>query len=39
MEACCGVHHLGRLLAARGHTVELISPEYVCMRDATTARG
>ena len=27
MEACCGAHHLGRLLAARGHTVRLMSPE------------
>src|SRR6201994_774559 len=29
MEACCGAHHLGRLLAVQGHTVRLISPEYV----------
>ena len=29
MEACCGAHHLGRLLAAQGHTVRLMSPEYV----------
>jgi transposase len=29
MEACCGAHHLGRILAAQGHTVRLISPEYV----------
>jgi transposase len=29
MEACCGAHHLGRLLAARGHEVRLMSPEYV----------
>ena len=29
MEACCGAHFLGRLLAAQGHTVKLISPEYV----------
>jgi transposase len=28
MEACCGAHHLGRQLAAQGHTVRLISPEY-----------
>ena len=27
MEACCGAHHLGRLLAAQGHTVRLMSPE------------
>ena len=29
MEACCGAHHLGRLLASQGHTVRLMSPEYV----------
>lgn len=29
MEACYGAHHLGRLLAAQGHTVWLMSPEYV----------
>jgi transposase len=29
MEACCGAHHLGRLLATQGHTVRLMSPEYV----------
>jgi transposase len=29
MEACCGAHHLGRLLSARGHQVRLMSPEYV----------
>ncbi len=29
MEACCGAHHLGRELAARGHEVRLMSPEYV----------
>ena len=28
MEACCGAHHLGRLLRARGHQVRLMSPEY-----------
>jgi transposase len=26
MEACCGAHHLGRILAAQGHTVRLMSP-------------
>jgi transposase len=26
MEACCGAHHLGRLLTAQGHTVRLMSP-------------
>ena len=29
MEACCGAHHLGRLLAAQGHTVRLMSAEYL----------
>jgi len=29
MEACCGAHHLGRLLAAQGHILRLMSPEYV----------
>ena len=29
MEACCGAHQLGRLLTAQGHTVRLMSPEYV----------
>lgn len=29
MEACCGAHHLARLLAAQGHEVRLMSPEYV----------
>jgi transposase len=29
MEACCGAHHLGRLLTAQGHMVKLMSPEYV----------
>jgi transposase len=29
MEACCGAHHLGRRLEARGHAVRLMSPEYV----------
>ncbi len=29
MEACCGAHHLGRLFAACGHDVRLMSPEYV----------
>ena len=29
MEACCGAHHLGRLLADRGHRIRLMSPEYV----------
>ncbi len=29
MEACCGAHHLGRMLRDQGHAVRLISPEYV----------
>jgi len=29
MEACCGAHHVGRLVAARGHEVRLMPPEYV----------
>ncbi|MEX0408860.1 IS110 family transposase [Aquibium sp. LZ166] len=29
MEACCGAHHLGRLLAVQGHEIRLMSPEYV----------
>ena len=29
MEACCGAHHIGRLLVAQGHEVRLMSPEYV----------
>jgi transposase len=29
MEACCGAHHIGRLLMAQGHTLRLMSPEYV----------
>ena len=29
MEACCGAHHLGRQMAAQGHEVRLMSPEYV----------
>jgi transposase len=29
MEACCGAHHLGRTLREQGHTVRLMSPEYV----------
>src|SRR5215203_6196812 len=29
MEACCGAHHLGRLLLKQGHEVRLMSPEYV----------
>lgn len=29
MEACCGAHHMGRLLTGLGHQVRLMSPEYV----------
>ena len=30
MEACCGAHHLGRALAALGHTARLMPPpQYV----------
>ncbi len=29
MEACCGAHHLGRVLSAQGHALRLMSPEYV----------
>ena len=29
IEACCGAHHLGRVFAAQGHEVRLMSPEYV----------
>jgi transposase len=29
MEAYCGAHFLGRTFAAQGHTVRLMSPEYV----------
>jgi transposase len=29
MEACCGAHHLGRVFTRHGHTVRLMSPEYV----------
>jgi transposase len=29
MEACCGAHHMGRALVEQGHTVRLMSPEYV----------
>lgn len=29
MEACCGAHHVGRVLGAMRHTIRLMSPEYV----------
>ena len=31
MEACCGAHHLGRVLRGQGHEIRLISPEF-CLR-------
>jgi len=29
MEACCGAHHLARILITQGHDVRLIPPQYV----------
>lgn len=29
LEACCGAHHLGHALSSQGHTIKLMSPEYV----------
>jgi transposase len=29
IEACCGAHHLGRILQMSGHEIRLMSPEYV----------
>jgi hypothetical protein len=29
MEACCGAHHLGRILVEQGHDVRLIPPQYM----------
>src|SRR5262249_5858087 len=29
LEACCGAHHLGRILRNQGHAVRLISADYV----------
>ncbi len=29
MEACGGAHHFGRQVAAQGHRVRLMSPQYV----------
>src|SRR5215831_9881273 len=29
MEACCGAHHLGRLLITYGHDVRLLPPQFV----------
>ena len=37
MEACCGApHFLGRTLALYGHTIRLMSPEYVHLRNRIT---
>jgi transposase len=29
MEACCGAHFVARIMARQGHTIRLMSPEYV----------
>lgn len=29
MEACCGAHHLGRVLGSKSHTMRLMPPDYV----------
>src|SRR5215471_13562907 len=29
MEACCGAHFVARIMAGQGHTIRLMSPEYV----------
>jgi transposase len=29
MEACCGAHFMARIMARQGHTIRLMSPEYV----------
>ncbi len=29
MQVCCGAYHIGRALAANGHEIRLMSPEYV----------
>ena len=29
MEACCGAHFMARIMAHQGHTIRLMSPEYV----------
>jgi transposase len=29
LEACCGAHHLGRILRDQGHDIRLMSAEYV----------
>ena len=39
MEACCGAHFLGRTFEAQGHTVRLMSPEYVAPYDENSSFG
>ena len=29
MEACCGAHFMARIMVGQGHTIRLMSPEYV----------
>jgi len=29
MEACCGVHYVGRAAEGWGHEIRLVAPEYV----------
>jgi len=36
MEACCGAHHLGRVLSTLGHTVRLMS--FECVRPYVKAQ-
>lgn len=33
MEACCGAHHLGRILRDQRHEVRLMPPEYIALRE------
>ena len=41
MEACCGAHHLGRVLRGQCHEIRLMSPEYVrpCTRNLRLPEG
>jgi transposase len=39
MEACCGAHHMGHALAAQGHMIRLMSPEYVRPYGSTLFHG
>jgi transposase len=39
MEACCGAHHLGRVMVGQGHQVRLMSPEYVRPNDDRDAEA